>query len=82
VLGPLLKLGNSDIYLSYIMVIDALDECEGETDIQIILRLLAEARSLKNVSLRILITSRPEVPIRYGFRQISNTEHQDLSFMT
>ena len=28
VLGPLSKLGNSDIYLSYIVVIDALDKCE------------------------------------------------------
>ena len=36
---PLLKLDGKDTYPPYIMVIDALDECEGENDIQIILRL-------------------------------------------
>jgi hypothetical protein len=60
------------------VIIDALDECEGESDIRIILRLLAEARSLKKVRLRVLITSRPEVPIRYGFCQIPNAEHRDF----
>ena len=78
VLRPLSKLGNSDTYSSYIVVIDALDECEDETDIQIILQLLAEARSLKEVRLRVLVTSRPEIPIRYGFCQISDTEHHDF----
>jgi hypothetical protein len=78
VLGPLSKLESSDIYPSCIVVIDALDECEAETDIRIILRLLAEARSLKKVRLRVLVTSRPEVPIRYGFGQIPNTEHHDF----
>ena len=57
VLRPLLKLDGSDTYLSYVVVLDALDECEGENDVQIILRLLAEARSLKKVRLRVLITS-------------------------
>jgi hypothetical protein len=33
----------------YIVFIDALDECEGENDTRIILRLLAEARSPKKV---------------------------------
>ena len=64
VLGPLLKLDGSNTYTSYIVVIDALNECEGQNSIQIILRLLAETRSLKKGRLRVLITSRPEVPIR------------------
>jgi hypothetical protein len=51
--GPRAKLGfrvtSVLVNITYIpTVIDALDECEGETDIRIILRLLAEARSLKN----------------------------------
>jgi hypothetical protein len=78
VIRPLLKLEGKDTYLSYVVIIDALDECEGENDIRIILRLLAEARSLKKVRLRVLITSRPEVPIRYGFCQIPNAEHRDF----
>ena len=60
------------------MVIDALDECEGENYIQTIVQLLAEARSLKTVWLRVLITSRPEVLIRYGFCQIPDAEHCDF----
>ncbi|KAH8594887.1 putative WD-repeat protein [Bisporella sp. PMI_857] len=78
VLKPLLKLEGNDTYRSYIMIIDALDECEDEKDIRIILRLLAEARSLKKVRLRALITSRPEVPIRNGFCKISDAEHHDF----
>jgi hypothetical protein len=78
VLRPLIKLGGKDTYLSFIMIIDALDECEGENEVLIVLRLLAEARSLKEAGLRVLVTSRPEVPIRYGFSQISDVEHYNL----
>jgi hypothetical protein len=78
VVRPLSELDGSNTYPSYVVVIDALDECEGENDTRIILRLLAEARSLKKVRLRVLITSRPEVPIRYGFCQIPNAEHRDF----
>jgi hypothetical protein len=78
VLGPLLKLDGNDTYPSYVVVLDALDECEGKNDVQIILRLLAEARSLKKVRLRVLITGRPEVPIRYGFCQLPDAEHRDF----
>jgi hypothetical protein len=61
---------------SYLIVIDALDECDGDNDIRNIVRLLAEARSLQRVRIRIFLTSRPEVPIRYGLSQIPDTEHQ------
>jgi hypothetical protein len=43
-----------------------------------ILQLLAEARSLRRVRLRIFLTSRPEIPVRYGLGQIPDTEHQDF----
>jgi hypothetical protein len=62
----------------FILVIDALDECEGEKDIQLILQLLAEAKTLKAIRLRVFITSRPEVPIRLGFYDIPKTAHQDF----
>jgi hypothetical protein len=61
---------------SYVVVIDALDECDGDNDIRVILQLLAEARSLRKVRLRVLLTSRPDVPIRHGFTQIPDTERQ------
>jgi hypothetical protein len=79
VLGPLSKLNeDSSRPPSYVLVIGALDECGNGKDVRFILRLLAEARSLKLVRLRIFLTSRPEVPIRYGFCQIPDGGHQDF----
>lgn len=78
VLGPLSKLDGSSCPSSYILVVDALDECDDDNNIRIILQLLAEARSLKMVKLRVFLTSRPEIPIRYGFYQISEAEHYDF----
>jgi NACHT domain-containing protein len=78
VFGPLLKLSGSSYPSFYVVVIDALDECDNDEDIQTIVKLLAEVQRLRTVRLRVLLTSRPEVPIRHGFYQISDTEHQDF----
>jgi hypothetical protein len=78
VLGPLSKLDGEDCHVSYILVVDALDECEDENNIRIILQLLAEARSLETVRLRVFLTSRPEIPIRHGFYQIPDAKRQDF----
>jgi hypothetical protein len=59
------------------LVIDALDECEGQEDIRLILRLLAQAKTLESVQLRVFVTSRPETPIRLGFYNIPEGAHQD-----
>ena len=78
ILGPLSQLAVSSGQSRYILVVDALDECDDENDIRIILQLLAEARSLETVQLRVFLTSRPEVPIRNGFVQIPDAEHRDF----
>ena len=78
VLRPLSKLDGSDCHSSYVLVVDALDECDDDNNIRIILQLLSEARSLRRVRLRIFLTSRPEIPIRHGFNQLPNTERQDF----
>ncbi|XMA20307.1 hypothetical protein WAI453_013098 [Rhynchosporium graminicola] len=65
-------------YITYIIVVDALDECEDDKDIRIILQLIAEARSLTTVQLRMFLTSRPAIPIRHGIRAIPQAEHQDF----
>jgi hypothetical protein len=78
VLGPLSKLDSNSCCVSYILVVDALDECDDGDNIRTVLQLLAEARSLKAVRLRVLLTSRPDVPIRHGFSQMSKTEHRDF----
>jgi hypothetical protein len=78
ILGPVSKLSGDSCPLAYVLIIDALDECDDDKNIQIILQLLAEVRSLKTVQLRLFLTSRPEIPIRYGFYDIPETEHQDF----
>jgi hypothetical protein len=76
ILHPLSKLRGAG---SYIIVVDALDECDNDSDIQIILQLLAEVRlSSTGVRLRVLLTSRPEVPIRHGFGQMADSEYKDV----
>jgi len=77
VLGPLLKLDGNRRPL-YILVVDALDECDDENHIRTIVQLLTEARPLKTARLRVFLTSRPEIPIRHEFRQIPDAEYQDF----
>jgi hypothetical protein len=61
-----------------VLVIDALDECEPEDDVRVIIRLLAQAKDLNTAKLQIFVTSRPETPIRLGFRTIPEAIHQDF----
>jgi hypothetical protein len=77
VLSPLSKLG-SNSYQSYVLIVDALDECDNENDTRTILHLLAEVRSLETDQLRIFLTSRPEIPIRHGFYDMRAAEHKDF----
>ncbi|KAF1816372.1 hypothetical protein P152DRAFT_454640 [Eremomyces bilateralis CBS 781.70] len=74
---PLSELPDRNCQSRYILVVDALDECENENDIQTILQLLAETRSLETVQLRVFLTSRREIPIRNSFVQIPDDVYQD-----
>jgi hypothetical protein len=78
VLYPLSKLDCNACQCSYVLIVDALDECDDDNNVRIILQLLAEARSLKTVRLRVFLTSRPEIPIRHGMHRIPQPEHQDF----
>jgi hypothetical protein len=78
ILQPLSKLDSDFPHASLILVVDALDECDDENNIRAILQLLAEARSLRNVRLRVFITSRPEIPIRHEFYHIPEIQHYDF----
>lgn len=61
-----------------VIVIDALYECEREQDIRMILHLLSEIKHSSSVQTRVFVTSRPELPIRLGFKQMSQAEYQDI----
>ncbi|KAJ5536249.1 NACHT and WD40 domain protein [Penicillium frequentans] len=61
-----------------VIVIDALDECEGDDDIRLILQLLPGLQNLAALRLRVLLTSRPDLPVRLGFSRIASDDHKDL----
>lgn len=78
-LQPALRLEESGLRIrTAIIVVDALDECDGDNDIRLILQLLPHFRRLKLLHLRVFLTSRPELPIRLGFSNIAIQEHQDF----
>jgi hypothetical protein len=70
---------NGNYQSSYVLVVDALDERDDENNIWTILDILAEVRLLETVRLRILITSRREVPIRHDFCDIPEAEHENFA---
>ncbi|KAJ4864668.1 phosphorylase superfamily domain-containing protein [Trichoderma breve] len=74
ILQPLsaVSLENKDAAV-IVLVIDALDECEFEDDIILILRLFGR---LTNLNLRVFVTSRPELPLRLGFSEIQGEFQQ------
>ncbi|OCL05397.1 hypothetical protein AOQ84DRAFT_322981, partial [Glonium stellatum] len=78
VLQPLSKLYKESTHSPLLLVIDALDECEGDEDIKSILQLLANPQNWQNAQLRIFLTSRPEIPIRYNFYRIPEAKRQDF----
>ncbi|KAJ5819507.1 hypothetical protein N7474_005098 [Penicillium riverlandense] len=78
-LEPLLGLKRSGQPIqTLVIVIDALDECEGDKDIRLILQLLPQLQKSNAVHLRVFLTSRPELPIRLGFKKLPNDNHKDL----
>jgi len=76
ILNPLKIAPTQSIQL--VVVIDARDEYDSMQDIQLILQLIAEAKDLATVQIKIFLTSRPEIPIFDGFRQLSGEVYQDF----
>lgn len=61
--------GNSVITI----IVDALDECDSEQNIRLLISLFAQMGKLHNIKLRVFLTSRPELPIRLGFSYVTGT---------
>ncbi|KAK6541458.1 hypothetical protein TWF694_007268 [Orbilia ellipsospora] len=53
-----------------VIVMDALDECEKEEDIILIISCLGRLKDLRSVDLRLFLTSRPEFGLVSGFQQL------------
>jgi hypothetical protein len=77
---PLSMLSESDYPVQgpLILVVDALDVCDSDDYIRTFVQLVAETQSQTRGRLRVLLTSRPELPIRYAFHQIPEVKHQDV----
>jgi len=61
-----------------VIVIYALDECEDQTDVKLILRSLSKLGSSVDAPVRIFITSRPKRPINDGFKSITSVKYYEL----
>jgi hypothetical protein len=66
-------------YPILVLIVDALDEYEKESDIKTILDLWSLIPRIMTIRLRLFLTSRPELPIRLGFKNISVDAYQDMS---
>ena len=79
IVKPLTNLKYNPHQTQLLIVIDALDECDGDNDVRTILRLLSDCQNITTAQLRVFITSRPETPIRLGFDKMPSILHHDLT---
>ncbi|KAE8135482.1 WD40-repeat-containing domain protein [Aspergillus pseudotamarii] len=78
-LEPLLAVKHDPAGTSFlVVVVDALDECDPENDIGLLLRLLPMVSTQSSIRIRVFLTSRPEIPIREGFDNVSGDNHRTI----
>ncbi|OPB36242.1 wd40 protein [Trichoderma guizhouense] len=79
ILEPISCLKDADSPPSFlVVVVDALDECDNDKDIQVILDLIPQLQASGSIHFRVFITSRPDLPIRLGFKDMEDHDYQDL----
>ena len=72
ILNPIRVVENSQS-TTMIIVFDALDECDNLDDIKLVIHLLSRLQGSASIRLKFLVTSRPELPIQLGFKDIAGT---------
>jgi WD40 repeat protein len=78
-LQPLQSVDTSSIPSAVVvLVIDALDECDNSESIRTSLLLLSRVEAITSFRLRIFVTSRPELPVELGFKDMSGDLHHDV----
>ena len=77
ILGPLSRIKPTQ-RMSLTFVFDALDECDSDDDIRLILQLFIEVTRISNIDIRVLVTSRPETTLLQGFQDIPEITHRRL----
>ncbi|KAK4073270.1 hypothetical protein Purlil1_13125 [Purpureocillium lilacinum] len=78
VLQPLARANDNMALPTLLVVVDALDECENDDDVSLLIQCLTSATSIDGIRLRILITSRPNQSVNFAFDSISAEAHQDF----
>ncbi|KAF3223545.1 hypothetical protein TWF106_004935 [Orbilia oligospora] len=75
---PSLRNSIKTIKRTRVMVVDALDECEGKGDVRVIIQQLARLKDLTEVDVRVFLTSRPDLPIIPTFQKLKEDTYEDL----
>ncbi len=76
VLRPFEKLGAAALDTPLVLIVDALDECRHEAEIDVVLRLLCDLPLSQTAGqLLVFLTSRPEVPFRIGLTDGAQAGH-------
>lgn len=70
IVNPIRKLTITSSPSVKIIVLDALDECDSLEDARLIIHLLSLTKQFKGLCLKFFVTSRPELPIQLGFKDI------------
>jgi hypothetical protein len=61
-----------------VVAVDALDECENEKDIEILLDLWSRLPQITTVRLKLFLTSQPTLPILSGFKSMAPSAYRDM----
>ncbi|KAI0099980.1 WD40-repeat-containing domain protein [Nemania sp. FL0031] len=72
VIEPLAQLDKDASLRPTVIVVDALDECDNEDDIALLVQRLEDATMIESSQLRVFVTSRPESSINLSFDGISH----------
>ena len=68
---PLSQLKGYSTHGILVLVIDALDECENDKDVQLILRIFNESKGFERIQFRVFVTGRPRISVRDAFLDIA-----------
>jgi hypothetical protein len=78
ILNPLSQLKTKPIIPVLVIILDALDECDRDDDVKLIIELLSQVKQIKGLQVRVFVTSRPEHPILQSFREMKGS-HKDVA---
>ncbi|CAI6101034.1 unnamed protein product [Clonostachys chloroleuca] len=78
IVQPLRSITTAPETVPLVLIIDALDECDEDNHIKLLIRLFTSTKDVLFSKLRILVTSRPDLPVRLGFTTAIGA-YQDLA---